>query len=146
MQGIGKEKAREALIEHKTHENFIAYLGRLKLRIGANKFETKREKIIEEFRNAIKAFTYQQVYDPDSRTCKRLSHIFYEGLRVDEDMILGPVLRDESVHDIARGIRTSEIKESDILKVNKKEEPGSKRRNAFITNYMPHYGKKPKSR
>ncbi|KAM5582267.1 exonuclease 1-like, partial [Rosa sericea] len=141
LQGIGITKAGDAIKESKTFPNIILYRKNIKLRIEADKFETNKPKILEEFEKAIKAFTYQQVYDPDSHTCERLSHINYADLREDAAEILGPCLKDKSVHAIATGSRPSEIEETDIIK---QKMDGviietKRRTNILISDFMPNY-------
>ena len=85
----------------------------LKLRTETEAFEKNKQKIERSFEKAILAFTYQQVYDPISQTCERLSHIKYKHLRQENAEFLGPFLKDKSVHDIATGKRSSEINETD---------------------------------
>ncbi|XP_061990575.1 exonuclease 1-like [Rosa rugosa] len=56
LQGIGIQKAGDAIKESKTFANIIPYKKNIKLRIEADKFETNTPKILEEFKKAIKSF------------------------------------------------------------------------------------------
>ncbi|KAL6194186.1 hypothetical protein ACLB2K_035270 [Fragaria x ananassa] len=59
----------------KKYKNFTTVTNgrdvKLKLKRRNDIDDTSKLKVAQVFRNAIKAFTYQQVYDPATRTCKR---------------------------------------------------------------------------
>ncbi|XP_061999644.1 exonuclease 1-like [Rosa rugosa] len=116
LAGIGISKAYKEIMEQENYKNVIAWSKReLVLKTGVRNTQdtTFRPAILQNFQMAILAFTYQQVYNPESRTCERLSHIRYNKLQ-DEVVgriieFLGPRLKDESVHNIAIGNRPSEL-------------------------------------
>ncbi|XP_004298612.1 PREDICTED: exonuclease 1-like [Fragaria vesca subsp. vesca] len=140
LEGTGKSRASDAVLKRPSYIDLIPYYENpLKLRIGAEKYETCKEVILKEFQKAIKAYTYQQVYDPDSHTCERLSHmdLKYNLLREDADKILGPCLKDEAVHIIATGIKSSEIEKTYIVENTSDKRAGAKRKpSPFITGHF----------
>ncbi|KAL6185527.1 hypothetical protein ACLB2K_041660 [Fragaria x ananassa] len=103
----------------KKYKNFTAVTNgrdvKLKLKRKNDIDDTSKFKVATVFRNAIKAFTYQQVYDLATRTCKRLcdKYLRYAKLRNDHARILGPILIDEEVHLIATMMRSSVIENRD---------------------------------
>ncbi|XP_004304757.1 PREDICTED: exonuclease 1-like [Fragaria vesca subsp. vesca] len=102
--------------------NVIMYEKNLKVTNGKGKTQnsTSKTEILQHFERAILAFTFQQVYDPTSKTCKRLSQIDegYDELQLDVvntiKGFLGPYLKEESVHKIATGVTESIIASTDI--------------------------------
>lgn len=114
MENIGIRKGYDEIVQWESYAEILRKTKtELKLRTETEAFEKNKQKIERSFEKAILAFTYQQVYDPMSQTCERLSHINYELLRSKKAEFLGPFLNDKSVHDIATGKRSSEINETD---------------------------------
>ncbi|XP_061999643.1 exonuclease 1-like [Rosa rugosa] len=121
LAGIGIRKAYDEIMEQKHYENVIAWSKKklvLSTGVGNKQDTTSRSEILLYFQRAILAFTYQQVYNPESKTCERLSHMRYNNLQNDVvrdiSKFLGPRLKDESVHDIAMGGRPSKLVKIDV--------------------------------
>ncbi|KAL6122947.1 hypothetical protein ACLB2K_075471 [Fragaria x ananassa] len=115
LTSIGIEKAHEMITKHQSYKKVINRAENLVLATGVEKTQntTSRPVIQKYFEMAILAFTYQQVYDPESKSCQRLSHMKYDKLQsvvVGEiPKFLGPRLKNDVVYKIAMGERESKL-------------------------------------